>query len=107
MKSMFAYVSDVAPLLLKPVVAIIAIIYTSVLIVVGVIFIILIPLDWIGLLIEKTRQGIAKFANQRQENIRYHASAFLFNPALLALLSPIFLLIILIPKFSANVDVEA
>ncbi|OQW90644.1 MAG: hypothetical protein BWK78_06505 [Thiotrichaceae bacterium IS1] len=104
--NLFSYVQETW-LLLKPIAAIIAFAYSIVLIAVGAIFATLTPLDWVAWLIETVRQRIANFANRLQENIRYHAGAFLFNPVWLALLSPIFLIVILIPKFTTNIDVEA
>lgn len=102
---LFIYVSN-AVLLLKPIAAIIAVFYSIILIIVGAIFIIFIPLDWLSRLIESIRQGIVRYANWQQQKIRYSASAFLFSPLLLIILSPIFLAVILIPKFTTNIDVE-
>lgn len=102
---LFVYVSS-APLLMKPFVAVIAIIYSVVLIVVGAVFILLIPLDWLSRLIEGMRQGVVRFVDSKQWDIRYRGSAFLFTPALLIVLAPVFLMIILIPKFTTNVDAE-
>ncbi len=102
---LFVYVSN-EPLLLKPVAAIIAVLYSIALIVVGAVFFILIPLDLISRFIENIRQWIAQFANGQQQKIRYNGGAFLFAPLLLVLLSPIFLAIILVPKFTTSLDVE-
>ncbi len=102
---LFRYVAN-APLLLKPITAIIAIVYSIVLIIVGALFLILIPLDWISRLIEKTRQGIVRFADNQQNNIRDQTSSFLFVPLLLVVLAPLFLIIILVPKFTTGIDID-
>ena len=97
---LFSYVAK-APLLLKPIVAIVAIFYSIILIVAGALFGILIPLDWIGKLIEGMRQGIVRFVDNHQNKTKYSGTAFLFSPPLLIILFPIFLIMILVPKFSA------
>jgi len=102
---LFIYVSN-APLVLKPFVAIIAIIYSIILIIVGAVFFILIPLDLISGAIEGLRQWVVRFANSQQQKIRYSGSGFLLAPVLLVLLSPLFLAIILVPKFTTNLDLE-
>lgn len=103
---LFVYVSN-APLLLKPLAAIVAVIYSIVLIVVGAVFFILIPLDWVSRIIESARQWVVRFANEQQQKIRYSGGSFLFAPLLLVILAPVFLAIILVPKFTTNIDVEA
>ena len=102
---LFSYVAN-AQLLLKPIVAIIAIPYSVILIIVGALFALLIPLDFLSRLVESIRQGIIRLANKQQEKIRYKSSAFLFAPLLLIALSPIFLAVILIPKFTSNFDTD-
>lgn len=102
---LFIYVSS-AKLLLKPIVASIAIFYSIILIVVGAIFILLIPLDVLSRLMERMRQGILRFVDNQQWNIRYSGSAFLLTPLTLVVLAPVFLAVILIPKFTTNLDVE-
>jgi hypothetical protein len=102
---LFIYVSS-APLLLKPFIASIAIVYSIILIIVGAIFILLIPLDVLSKLIEGMRQGVVRFVDNQQWNIRYSGSAFLFTPLILVVLAPVFLAIILIPKFTTNLDFE-
>ncbi len=102
---LFVYVSS-ASLLLKPITAIVAILYSVVLIIVGGVFLILVPLDWLSRLIEITRQGIVRYTNGQQRKIRYSGSAFLIAPTLLVFLAPLFLIIILVPKFTSNIDVE-
>jgi len=104
-KRLFRYVGN-ANLILMPILAIIAILYSIVLIAVGSIFAILIPLDWISYLIESIRQGIVSFTNNQQQKIRYSGSSFLIAPVLLAILAPIFLLLLIIPKFTTQLDAE-
>jgi len=105
-KRLFRYVANTF-LLFMPFAAIIAIFYSMILIFIGMIFAILIPLDWLSQLIENIRQGIVRFTDNQQQKIRYHISAFLFVPIFLAALAPIFLIILLVPKFTSQVDTDA
>jgi len=98
---LFIYVSN-APLLIKPVAAMIAVVYSLVLIGLGAIFIFFIPLDWISQMIESIRQGVVRFVESKKEQIKYDGGAFLFAPALLVILSPVFLAAILVPKFGTQ-----
>jgi len=102
---LFIYVST-SPLIMKPFLAIVAIIYSIILIILGTIFIIFIPLDWISRLIEKLRQSIVRYTSNQQHNIKYNTGAFLFTPIFLTILAPIILIVILFPKFTTNVDLE-
>jgi len=99
---LFVYVGN-APLLLKPIAAVIAIIYSLILIILGALFMLLIPLDWISQIIENIRQGVVRFVDTKKENIKYDGSAFLFTPTILVILSPLFLAAILIPKFATQI----
>lgn len=92
-----------SPLLLKPFVAIIAIIYSIVLTLLGAFFIIFIPLDWISQIVENIRQGIVRFVDRKQYAISHNTGAFIFTPALLVILAPLFLIAILIPKFTSQI----
>lgn len=100
--NLFYYIKY-APMLIKPFALLIAIIYSIVLIVVGFLFIFLIPLDWISQIIESIRQFIVRYVDEKQYRIRYDGWAFLFTPATLVILSPLFLVMILIPKFTTNI----
>lgn len=103
---LFVYVGN-APLLLKPFAAVIAILYSLVLIALGAVFILFIPLDWISQIIESIRQGVVRFVDEKKEEIRYSGGAFLFTPGLLVVLAPLFLAAILVPKFGTNLmDVD-
>lgn len=104
-RRLFTYISQ-APLLLQPITAIMAIIYSAVLLTVGTIFFILVPLDWISGLIENMRQWTVQVAHGQQRKIRYSVGTFLFSPLLLIALSPIFLVVILIPKLTTSLDLE-
>jgi len=99
---LFVYVGN-ASLLLKPIAAVIAIFYSIVLIILGTLFIFLIPLDWLSQIIENIRQSVVRFVDSKKEQIKYKGSAFLFTPATLVLLSPLFLAAILIPKFATQI----
>jgi len=98
---LFVYIKN-APLLIKPIAAIVAIYYSMVLIMLGILFIFLIPLDWLSQLVESIRQAIVRFVDSSQDRIRYRTSSFLFIPIVLVLLAPLFLIAILIPKFSSS-----
>ncbi len=104
-KRLFRYVGN-ANLILMPILSIIAILYSVILIAVGSIFAILIPLDWISYLIESIRQRIVSFTNNQQQKIRYSGSSFLIAPVLLTILAPLFLLLLIIPKFTTQLDAE-
>lgn len=99
---LFVYVGR-APLLLKPFAAVIAIVYSVVLIILGVFFILLVPLDWLSQLIESIRQYVVRYVDRKKDNIRYSTGAFLFTPVTLVVLSPLFLAAILIPKFATQI----
>lgn len=101
-RNLFNYVSH-APLLMMPILAIVAIFYSLVLIAIGFIFALLIPLDWISRLIEMMREGIASFSHSQQQKIRYSFGAFLFSPLLLIVLAPVFFILLIIPKFSGEI----
>lgn len=100
---LFTYTAN-APLLLKPFAALVAVVYSLVLILVGAIFGLLIPLDWVSQLIESIRQGIVRFVDNQQYKIRYSAGGFVFVPMLLIVLAPLFLATLLIPKFTSQLD---
>jgi len=73
---LFLYVTQVF-LFLKPVVAIVAVFYSLVLIVTGIVFLILVPLDWLSKLVERTRVLIVRFVQKREENIKYELNSFI------------------------------
>jgi hypothetical protein len=52
------------------------------------------------------RQSVVRFVDGQQYKIRYSLGAFLFTPLLLVALSPLFLAIIFVPKFSTGIDAE-
>jgi len=103
--NLFIYVSNSA-LILKPIAGIVAIIYSIILIIVGAAFFILIPLDFISRIIENIRNKIVKFSSYMQQKINKNMMTFLFIPIFLVLFAPLFLAIILIPKFTTNIDLE-
>jgi len=100
---LFGYILKV-PMFMKPFVAVIATGYSLVLIVVGFLFFVLIPLDWFSQMIEKSRQHILDFVHKRSGDIDRSLSGFLINPVLLTVLAPVFLAIILVPKFTSVAD---
>ncbi|MFZ2727774.1 MAG: hypothetical protein WAX77_16095 [Methylococcaceae bacterium] len=100
-KRLFHYVSN-SFILLTPFVALIAAVYSLVLIAMGLVFFLLIPLDWISRLVENIREGIANFCHNRQRKITYSFANFVFSPLLLIVLAPVFLALLIIPKFSGE-----
>jgi hypothetical protein len=100
-KRLFYYVSN-SFILLMPFIAIVAVFYSLVLIAMGFVFFLLIPLDFISRLVENIREGIANFCHNHQRKIVYSFADFLFSPILLIILSPIFMGLLIIPKFSGE-----
>lgn len=100
-KRLFDYVAS-APLLLKPLAALIAIVYSLVLMAVACVFMLLIPLDWLSALVETMRQKIAKTAYQLQMRVDGSLGYFLFIPPLLAVLAPVFVILLSIPKITTQ-----
>jgi hypothetical protein len=102
-KRLFQYVANTF-LLLMPITAIIAIVYSIALILIGLIFALLIPLDWISQLVEKIRQSVVRYTDTQQQKIRYSLGAFLFVPIWLTILAPLFLILLVVPKFTSQFD---
>ncbi|MBI4748560.1 MAG: hypothetical protein HY774_08715 [Acidobacteria bacterium] len=102
---LFRYVAS-KPFYVMPVLAIIAIVYSVILLGVGLCFVILIPLDWLSALIELTRQWIVSLTNRLGSGIEHSFGQFLILPVLLVVIAPVFLAVLLIPKFASSVDVD-
>lgn len=85
----------------------IAIFYSGILIVIAIIFACLIPLDWISSIIESSRQFILNLSNNMADKILYNGLAFLLSPTTLVILAPIFFVVLIIPKFSSQLDVTS
>ena len=102
-KETFMYV-EYSHILFKPFMFIIAILLSFILICLGFLFILFIPLDWISKIVEKIRQFIVDYVDDKKYDIRYDTQAFLFTPILLVMLAPLFILAILIPKFSSSIS---
>jgi hypothetical protein len=101
-KNLYGYGFKDAFLLLKPLTIIIALIYSIAFILAGLVITLLIPLDWISKLIDLIRSGVVNYVNRNKNRIRNGLFSFLFIPALLTALAPLFLLIIIVPKFSST-----
>jgi len=91
-------------ILVKPFIFMIALFLSFILICLGYLFILFLPLDWISKLVESIRQFIVDFVNNKNYYIKYNINSFLFTPILLVALAPIFILAILIPKFSSSIS---
>lgn len=102
-RQLFAYVSK-SPLLLMPVVAIIAMNYAVLLMMAGSLFVMLIPIDWISKFIDGTRRMTVNFVERQQINARRGFVSFLFIPTMLIVMTPVILVVLLVPKFSSSFD---
>lgn len=98
---LFDYVAD-THLLLKPLTAAVAIVYSLILMAVGFGFALLIPLDWLSRLVESIRRWIARTAYQLQKRISQSFAHFLFVPPLLIGLAPLFMVLLIIPKITSQ-----
>lgn len=98
---LFDYVAH-THLLLKPLTAAVAIVYSLMLIAVGFGFALLIPLDWLSSLVETIRQWIARTAYQLQHRISESFAHFLLMPLLLIALAPVFMVLLIIPKMTSQ-----
>lgn len=103
---LFAYVSKTF-LILKPFVAVVAIGYSIVLMIIGMLFFILIPLDWLSQIIENSRQMIVNFVYNRQYSIQNSLGGFLITPVFLIVLAPLFLAVVLVPKFLSTIESDS
>ncbi len=98
---LFDFVAD-THLLLKPLTAAVAIVYSLILMAVGFGFALLIPLDWLSRVVETIRQWIARTAYQLQRRISQSFAHFLLVPPLLIGLAPLFMLLLIIPKITSQ-----
>lgn len=101
---LFDYVAA-THLLLKPLTAAVAIVYSLMLMAVGFGFALLIPLDWLSRLVETIRQWIARTAYQLQQRIAESFACFLLLPLLLMALAPVFMVLLVIPKITSQLPV--
>jgi len=104
--NLFDYVPKVC-LFLKPIVAIVAIVYSIILIIIGTIFFIFVPLDWLNNFFKRVMHALVNFAYVQHDKIMHNTGAFLFSPIILILLFPILLTIVFIPKFTAYFEMDA
>jgi len=102
-KNLFFYVSN-NNVFIMPILACVAIIYSLILLALATIFIILIPLDWISDLIEKTRRAILITAKKIQVLSRSSFFGFLFSTISLVILAPLFFFVLIVPKLTNHVD---
>ena len=102
---LFRYVSS-SSVLLFPITLPIAIIYSVVLFVLGLFFMLLVPLDWLSSLIDSVRVGIVRYVDNSQSSIRYSTPSFLFKPIFLSVLAPVFLALLLIPKLTSQINMS-
>jgi len=103
-RRLYNYVADTY-LLLKPIAAVVAIVYSLVLLALGFGFALLIPLDWLSHLVEVIRQSTARTAYRLQQGVNSHFLGFLLVSPLLILLAPLFLLLLIIPKITSQMVV--
>ncbi len=102
-KNTFFFVSQ-ANVFFMPFLGVIALTYSVILVGLGLIFIVLIPLDWISTLIEGSRRYILLFAANLRDSAKYKLIGFLGAPILLLCLAPLFFIILIIPKFTSHIE---
>lgn len=94
------------PWVFKPFIALIAFIYAPFLLLIALFFSTLIVLDWMGGITDRLRQWIFDVMEAQSFAIRRSFISFLLRPMAVILIAPLFLLSIIIPKFSNSVAVE-
>ncbi|MDD5272968.1 MAG: hypothetical protein PHU14_09645 [Methylovulum sp.] len=104
-RRLYNYVADTAYLLLKPITAAVAIVYSLVLLALGFCFALLIPLDWLSHFVEFIRQSTARAAYRLQQCVPRSFIEFVFVPPLLIVLAPLFLVLLIIPKITSQMVV--
>lgn len=103
-KRLFSYAVHTHWLLKLPALGV-AIFYTVYLVQFGVVFALLIPLDWLSRCVEALRQRIARTAHQLQYRIYQDFFKFLFISPLLIALAPVFMFLLIIPKITSHLSV--
>jgi hypothetical protein len=102
---MFQYINRV-PLFLKPILGIIAIIQSIILLFVGLLFFILIPLDWISNFLDNIRESLINKVDILISKLPRSFINFLTYPIALFFLSWLILATFLIPKINVNFDFD-
>jgi len=101
--NMFRYIINVS-LFLKPFLAIIAIIQSIFLLIVGLLFFILIPLDWINSFFEKIKERLINTTRKWISKIPNNFFSFVFYSILVMFMSILILLSQIIPKISFSFE---
>jgi len=100
-KNTFSFL-DYIHWLFKPIVLVIAILYSMVLLLLAACFYLLVPLDWISSLLDRIRRGVIGISEWLAESVEENFFGYALSPIVMVCLSPLFLFILIIPKFSGT-----
>jgi hypothetical protein len=100
--SLYGYDFRGSFILIRPITMILTLLYSIIFIIIALLITMLIPLDWISKLIDGIRFGVVRYADSNKDKIKNGLFSFLFIPALLITLAPLFALVIVIPKISSS-----
>jgi len=103
--NLFNYCQE-APWILKPFLYIYALMGCVVLYVSSFAFYILIIFDHLASAVNCVRRGLLNAIEERSRNVEDSFIEFIFNPIIIALLTPIFILSALLPKISSELDID-
>lgn len=101
--ALFGYVSR-AHILMMPFLAVIAFVYSIVLIIVGAAAFVLIVLDWFSSAVEKMRRFCVWLTQSMAQKIADDLFNFVIYTASMILIAPVILLVLVIPKISTSMD---
>ena len=101
--NLFRYVAN-APLLLKPVLSIVAIVLSLMLILVGIAFFIFIIFDLFSALLERLRNTLVNIVYRLANSSSNSFTGFIFSPALMVVMIPVLVFLLIVPKISSVMD---
>ncbi len=95
-----------APWILKPFLYIYALLGSAALYISSFAFYVLIIFDHLSSAVNWIRRGLLNTIEDRSRNVEYSLVGFIFNPLIIAILTPIFILSALLPKISSELDID-
>jgi len=104
-KGLFRYCQTI-PFLLKPFFYCYALVVSIVLHLCSSVFYVLIIFDYLASFINSIRSALFNTIQKKSRKILNSTIAFLFNPLLIALLTPIFILSAILPKISSELEID-
>lgn len=104
-KNLFKYCRN-APMILKPFFYVYAIFTYVVLYISSFVFYILIVFDFLATIVNSIRKALLNSIETKSKNVQYSFSAFIFNPLIIAILTPIFILSAILPKISSEIGID-